>query len=786
MYKKFYFITLFIFLSVKSFSQSSVSGKITDEKGTPLVRVNIFLKEIKLGTVSNENGDFEIKEVPYGNYNLEITSLGYQKQVTPITVQKGNAVLVAITMYEEKQALDEVILKAKSKQQQKQEEPIKVNIINVAKISERATPLTTIINQTSGVKVRQSAGIGSPTVVNINGLQGSAIRFFKNGIPSDYLGRAFQIGVIPTNLISDIEIYKGVLPIELGADALGGAINIVTKKPDHDFLIASYGLGSFNTHTANFNANYLIPKTKFHIGLKSYYIFSDNNYKFDAPILNPETQNYTHHTAKRFHDGIETYFVQGNFGVHTTKFADVLDVEISYFNFDKEIQTGTSITIPIGESRFNETNKIASVTYEKSISDAFLLNAFVAFSKKNNKRKDVSNNKYNWFGEVINAENFSKGETDHEKSDSNIDQDNFVTRLYGRYEINENLNIKVSTTFNSKNQVGTDPYQEEDVSTGIQPITIPSSYKKTISGFGIGSKLFHGKVTNEFTLKHFYLNTESTNIIETVETIKKSKSSFGWGNSVKYKFNNTVFARVSFENTTRIPEAEEYFGDNLFNLSSPDLNPEKSKNVNVGFYTNLNAVKTLFIDVNTFYRNTENFIRKLPIGFVFTQNENTDTQITKGIETSLKANFKNNFTATTSVTYQDMRRVDTNGSALENSRTPNTPYFFTNIHVLKRYKNPFEWPIALDVYANYNFTEQYLLWPTAKTLEPALFERDIDFTDLIIPEQHEVSFGITVKLEKLPISINTEITNISNSKLYDEFRIQKPLRAFRLKITYKL
>ena len=106
----------------------------------------------------------------------------------------------------------------------------------ITKIAERAMSLPQILNQTAGVKIREASGVGSNFELNINGLQGNAIRFFKNGILTDYLGRANQLNLIPSGLISNIEIYKGVLPIELGADALGGGINITTTTQNKSFL----------------------------------------------------------------------------------------------------------------------------------------------------------------------------------------------------------------------------------------------------------------------------------------------------------------------------------------------------------------------------------------------------------------------------------------------------------------------------------------------------------------------------------------------------------------------
>lgn len=53
-----------------------------------------------------------------------------------------------------------------------------------------------------------------------------------------------------------IEVYKGVVPISLGGDALGGAVNIVTKQNMRKYIDASYSIGSFNTHKASFSGRF--------------------------------------------------------------------------------------------------------------------------------------------------------------------------------------------------------------------------------------------------------------------------------------------------------------------------------------------------------------------------------------------------------------------------------------------------------------------------------------------------------------------------------------------------
>lgn len=776
----------FLFFGITTYGQYEVSGTISDEKETLLVGATIYIPELDINTISNDFGAFKITDLKIPAYTVEISHIGFNTQQIPVSHSNNEVLFLKINLTENTQNLNEVIVHGKTKEQKKREEPIVIKVIELSKVSERATALPQIINQTSGVKIRQRGGVGSEAVVNINGLQGKSIRFFKDGVPTDYLGRSFDVNLVPTNLISNVEIYKGVLPIDLGADALGGAINIVTKMSHQNFLNTSYEVGSFNTHIANINSNYLITNSKINLGINGYYITSENNYRFTAPVLDVETQNFKEQSVRRFHDGLESYFIQFFVGFNNTKFADFLRIEASHFNLDKEAQVGNSISRPIGEATFYESSNVISLAYKKELFSNADINFFFAYSRINNQLYDVSNNKYDWLGNVISTTGTTTGELQERKSDSDINKDAYVARINGSNTINPNLKIKFSSTLNSKRQVGTDPYQEKNFISGIQPITIPSTYSKLISGIGISNSFFKKKVLNIFSFKHFYLNTTSVSafVLNTEET--QVISNWGWGNSLKYEFGDTFFARISYEETTRIPDAEEYFGDNLFNLSNPSLVPEKSKNLNFGFYASLNTSKTLFLDTNLFYRNSEQFIRRVPFGFIFTRHENTDGQIAKGIETNLKLNLPNILNANLAITYQDLRRVNTKGSALENSRTPNVPYFFTNINAVKTFKEPFGFKVRTEIYASYSYTEQYLLTGVSKNLEPALFERDIAYTDLIIPTQHLVDIGITLKFNDLPIHINGEITNIGNNRIYDEFRIQKPLRAFKLKMTYKL
>lgn len=86
------------------------------------------------------------------------------------------------------------------------------------------------MNRTTGIKVREEGGVGSDFDLSINGMSGNSVRYFLDGMPLDTKGSGVSLANLPINIIDRIEIYKGVVPASLGTDALGGAINIITKQ----------------------------------------------------------------------------------------------------------------------------------------------------------------------------------------------------------------------------------------------------------------------------------------------------------------------------------------------------------------------------------------------------------------------------------------------------------------------------------------------------------------------------------------------------------------------------
>ncbi|HEU4537805.1 MAG TPA: TonB family protein, partial [Polyangiaceae bacterium] len=130
-----------------------------------------------------------------------------------------------------------------------------VAVIETEQAKRQTADLGEVMARSGGVGVRRSGGLGSDTQFSLNGLTGDQVRFFLDGVPLDVAGYPFGIANVPVNVVERIEIYRGVVPVRFGADALGGAVNLVTdQRVRGTGASASYQVGSYDTYRATLGA----------------------------------------------------------------------------------------------------------------------------------------------------------------------------------------------------------------------------------------------------------------------------------------------------------------------------------------------------------------------------------------------------------------------------------------------------------------------------------------------------------------------------------------------------
>ncbi|WP_313511984.1 TonB-dependent receptor plug domain-containing protein [Sphingobacterium sp.] len=221
--KKVLFLIIFIGLSVlQAFPQSSkITGHIFNQTGQVIEHASVRICKTNHHSEVDKNGRF-ILSTSAGEYELLASAIGYKSQTRRIKVlDNENINQVFYLEIDPSTNIDQVVVHGKSAVQKVRETPFNVVAIDAKSQYNSTLDLAHLLDRASGVKIRETGGVGSDMNITLNGFTGRNIRVFIDGVPMEGMGSAFQLNNIPVNAADRIEIYKGVVPIEFGSDALG-------------------------------------------------------------------------------------------------------------------------------------------------------------------------------------------------------------------------------------------------------------------------------------------------------------------------------------------------------------------------------------------------------------------------------------------------------------------------------------------------------------------------------------------------------------------------------------
>ena len=197
-----------------------------------------------------------------------------------------------------------------------------------------------------GVRLRETGGVGSDHQMMLDGFSGRHVKVFVDGVPYEGAESGMSLNNLPISMADRIEVYKGVVPVEFGADAIGGVINVVTRKqPERFGLDASYTYGSFNTHKTHVNLSQSL-KSGLTYEINAYQNYSDNDYYIHNWVrtfeVNPDGSVVKHPVDKsdvkrvrRFNDAFHNEAVAAKLGVKDKAWADRLLFGMQYAHYYK-------------------------------------------------------------------------------------------------------------------------------------------------------------------------------------------------------------------------------------------------------------------------------------------------------------------------------------------------------------------------------------------------------------------------------------------------------------------
>ena len=768
--------------------QSTLSGVVLTEDGTPLPYATVYIEGTTIGTTTDLAGRYTLK-VPKGEQTLTASSLGYE-HATHVIVAKELNTSVDFALKESATRIDEVVVSASGIGQLRRS-AFNAVAIDTRSLENTSKNLADALNKAPGMKLRESGGVGSDAAITLDGFTGKHIKIFIDGVPQEGVGGSFSINNIPAGFAERIEVYRGVVPVGFGSDALGGVVNIVTNKSRQRwFADASYSFGSFNTHRSQINAGQTLANGIMW-EINAFQNYSDNSYTVDAALEDFETgriDKLKKERVRRFHDTYHNEAIVAKVGVVDRGWADRMVVKMTYSQMHKDIQTGVRQDVVYGEKfRFGHT-LMPSVEYLKRnlIVQGLDLTLTANYNRNITTNVDTAQHKYNWRGEQKRLNSPGEQSYMHTRSIN----DNWSATATLNYRLGRKHTITLNHVFNLFTRSNTSllAKQEQGESIGKQTL-------KNITGLQYRYAPVRGWNISAFAKSYqisasgpMATDANSTTFVVT----ERHNSALGSGAATTLFILPELQAKLSYELAFRLPTIEEMFGDEDLEMGDIGIRPERSDNLNLSLsYSDALGVSDehgVYVEVGAIYRDTHDYIQRnivdLSGGKVAASYINYGKVRTWGVNLSARYTLSSWLSVGGNVTYSDIRdnmKIAIGTVSMPNlgygDRMPNIPYLFADSDITFTWHNCLRKGNVLTISYENNYLDGFYYYSSRIGTNRA---------EYMVPSQfsHNISVGYSMCQGRYNLSL--ECRNLTNERLYDNFSLQKAGRAFYAKLRIAL
>ena len=565
------------------YAQNTISGMITNEEDrTPLEQVTVYFPELEKGTSTNDQGEFEIRDLPVGNYIIIVSSIGFQTISNSIDIKKGtNTLNVALTSSVIE--MEEVIVSTPFHKLQS-ENVMKVEHTNMSGLKTLgALTLTDGITNIAGVEsVSTGMGIGKPV---IRGLSANRVLVYTQGVrmENQQFGAEHGLGINGSGLES-VEVIKGPASLLYGSDAMGGVLYFNPEKfAPTNTTEGDVNMNYFsNTQGASTDAGIRTSQGKMKFLLRSSY----------TSHIDYETGNGSRVTNSRFRE----YDLKTGLAYQSTRFKT--ELRYNYTNSD------LGLPEEIGEQ---STQRAPQLPYQEI--GNHILSSKNKFFFNNSSLEAI-------FGYVFN----NRKEFEDSQNDAALEMHLSTFNYNVQFDLPKWGNLETIIGLQGMHQTNENFGEEEfipDATTNDMGILATSHiHFKDESGMQLGLRFDRRNIRSDVNinppLDSFY------------EALDRDFNSFNA--AIGYKFNLTPksIARLNLATGFRAPNLAEltsdgvHEGTNRYEIGDPDLNYEQNVQADISWeYTN----KHFEFFINAFYNVVNDYIYIGPNGELAGENE---------------------------------------------------------------------------------------------------------------------------------------------------------------------
>ncbi len=216
---------------------STVAVTVTVRRDTiPLE--DVMVRSDQIGRPTDFRGVVVLRLTP-GTHSLIARKIGFQPESLQVTLRAGIDTTLVMLLAEQSVELSSVMVSATRSGRRIEDEPLRVEVLAQEEVEEKLlmTPgdITMMLNESSGLRVQTTSPSLGGAAVRIQGLRGRYTQILADGLPL-YGGQTGGLGLlqIPPMDLGGVEIIKGVASALYGGSALGGVINLISRRPEQE------------------------------------------------------------------------------------------------------------------------------------------------------------------------------------------------------------------------------------------------------------------------------------------------------------------------------------------------------------------------------------------------------------------------------------------------------------------------------------------------------------------------------------------------------------------------
>lgn len=279
-------IFVFLFCALSLNAQTTIKGIVSSEKeGLPYASIQII--ELKKGIAADENGYYSLENIPLGDYTIQFSYTGFKTSNKKITIE--NQIVYTLNCeLSESNTLDEIVLTGTLKPVSRLETPVPVEVYTATFFKKNPTSnIFEALQNVNGVRPQLNCNICNTGDIHINGLEGPYTMVTIDGMPIvSGLSTVYGLSGIPNSLIERVEIVKGPASSLYGSEAVGGLINIITKRPETAPMFFA------DVFSTSWLENNIDIGAKYRVGKKVNSLLGINYFNYNTPIDNNK-DNFT-------------------------------------------------------------------------------------------------------------------------------------------------------------------------------------------------------------------------------------------------------------------------------------------------------------------------------------------------------------------------------------------------------------------------------------------------------------------------------------------------------------